>query len=260
MFGFIKKLIGVKNQPDETNLREKIEESLNVELKFEMGTVIDSKNKIDELKKLCDLVKNTKYHEKFKKVLDITSSVHDKFINDNIPKIKLAQFHIYYTNTFIDTYTELTKELRVDEIETLKKVDDPAKPVILYSTDTIRDMDIVEIIKLVIVKFGFKKMVIPKDLKKHESGSSNGDKYLRNSILVENVSDAYKLRHKIKDGEFIGECDKYAIVYHGYYVTRKLFFINQSMVDDIYDVDFTDIGLYEILNDPSDKLLLSNYK
>lgn len=264
MFGFIKKLIGGKKEPDTTDYHEREKESLEIELKFEMDTVVDSKAKIDELEKLCELVKNTKYHDKFKKVLDITSSVHNKFINDNIPKIKLAQFHIYYTNTFIDTYSDLTKELRVDEIEAIKKVEEPAKPVILYSTDVIKDMKTVDIIELVVKKFGLKKLSIPKDLEKYDGGSSmnNGDKYLRYSILEKNVTSDYHFRNKIKDGKFIGECDKYAVVYHNYYSSRKLFFINQnSRADDIYVINFTDLDIYELLNDISEKgYVLSNYK
>jgi hypothetical protein len=263
MFGFIKKLIGSNKEPDTTNYQEKIKETLGEEMKFEMDTVVDSKNKIDELKKLCDLVKNTKYHQQFQKVLDITSSIHDKFINENLPKLKLAQFHIYYTDTFIDTYTALTKELRKDEIETIKNVNEPKVPEILYSTDTIKDMQTIDTIKIVIEKFGLKKLNVPKDLDKYDSGSrySNGEKYLYNSILVENVPTNYPLYSKIKDGKFIGECDKYAVVFHNYYVTRKLFFINQSKKGDIYVVDYTDIDVYELLNNQAKKgYVLSNYK
>lgn len=262
MFGFIKKLIGSSDKKDETNYQEKYVEVVNAELKFEMDTVTDSKNKIDELQKLCDLVKYTKYHEKFKEVLDITSKIHNKYINENLPKIKLAQFHIYYTNTFISTYTELTKSLRVEDIKAVKQVVSN-EPIIKYTHAAIEEKTLEQIIALYVEKLGLKKIIIPKNLNKMDDSArmTNGQKFLQHCVLRDNVSSGNKLYYKIREGVFVGESDKYAVVYCNNYTDKKLFFINQSAKDDVYIMDFHKNDIYDFLNDitkSSNKL--SDYK
>jgi hypothetical protein len=72
-----------------------------------------SQDKIKNLNELVKLSRGTKYHEKFLSVLEKTQEIHDKITSDDKISInKLEQFHLYFTEQFINTFDEALHDLR----------------------------------------------------------------------------------------------------------------------------------------------------
>lgn len=71
-----------------------------------------SQDYIKSIHELSKLAKDTIYYEKIMKVSELTQKIHDKILEeDKIPVERLEQFHMYYTDNFIETYTEALNDL-----------------------------------------------------------------------------------------------------------------------------------------------------
>jgi hypothetical protein len=72
----------------------------------------DSDNRINELKRLYTICKDTVYENKIKEILDITINIHEKYKNDlELNIYRLEQFHTYHTDRFLDLIIKATLEI-----------------------------------------------------------------------------------------------------------------------------------------------------
>jgi hypothetical protein len=106
--------IFTKPKKIEVDLITELESKKDIErLERRNKIIADSQNHIKELNKLVDLSKDTKYHDKFKKVMELSTKIHDKLLETNTQTANLLeQFHMYYTNTFVDTYDDAMVDLK----------------------------------------------------------------------------------------------------------------------------------------------------
>jgi hypothetical protein len=116
-FYWIFNILGFKTYNNEILLSQsdKDDDFLKVAEKDDKTSYIISmsQDKIKQIYELSKLTKDTIYHEKFIKVLEITQKIHDKIIADEkIHIAKLEQYHMYFTDEFLDTYNEALNDLR----------------------------------------------------------------------------------------------------------------------------------------------------
>ena len=72
-----------------------------------------SQDYIKKIHELCKLAKGTIYYDKIILVFEKTQIIHDRIVNDEkIPNTRLEQFHMYYSDGFLDTFGEALDDLR----------------------------------------------------------------------------------------------------------------------------------------------------
>lgn len=115
-YNWILNIFGVSKENQEVKLLDSPEEKeyLTVVKKDRtMNIISESQDNIKKIHELCKLSDKTIYKEKFDKVLELTRKIHDKIIEDDkVSKNKLEQFHMYYTDEFINTFDEALNDLK----------------------------------------------------------------------------------------------------------------------------------------------------
>jgi hypothetical protein len=248
MFDVIGKLFKKKKTTSDYNNIAKT--AVSTELQFELDVVKDSKNLIGELVILADIMDGTIYHSRFTEVLEITKKIHERFIDENIPKQKLAQMHLNYTRNFIDTYKDLSKSIMVEEIKLVKEVVEEKVYTIFDASEICRGTQI----DFVLGKLGMKKLESHPSISVYdkESGRTKGQNYFHNQLMKKFIPPDLYRRSDIKESNYIGESGKFA-------VCRKsrcgdyLFLISLSSDKLIYGIDISKEGILGLLNDKSPK-------
>ncbi|MFM2393390.1 MAG: hypothetical protein RLZZ546_1372 [Bacteroidota bacterium] len=92
---------------------ENAEDAVVEEKKDRTAEIVNASQ--DFIKKIYDLsklAKGTIYYDKFVIVSEATQKIHDKILSEEkVPIERLEQFHMYYTENFIETYTEALADL-----------------------------------------------------------------------------------------------------------------------------------------------------
>ncbi len=78
-----------------------------------MEIISDSQDKIKKIHELNKLAEGTIYADKFKLVLEWTRKIHDGIIEEEkVSNNRLEQFHLYYTDEFLNTFEEALNDLK----------------------------------------------------------------------------------------------------------------------------------------------------
>jgi hypothetical protein len=116
-FDWILKLFG--GGREEQNLlpspAEEAQELVKVQEKKDrtMEIISDSQDKIKKIHELTKLAEGTIYADKFKLVLEWTRKIHDGIIEEEkVSNNRLEQFHLYYTDEFLNTFEEALNDLK----------------------------------------------------------------------------------------------------------------------------------------------------
>lgn len=123
---YLLKLLGLKSQEvEEPKMLSAPDDDTSVILQKKkdkrLEIISNSQDMIKAIHIIKNLSKDTKYHEKFEKVLELTQKIHDKIIGEEKVSInRLSDFHMYYSEEFINTFDDALNDLRPKKLIDIK--------------------------------------------------------------------------------------------------------------------------------------------